>query len=108
MPESIQFRECPVQDGFSLNWTHPLPCRALLAVSAALTKPPKSSRPTSGFSRLFRCGTAEVSGGGERIVESGYDAQHRNRINEDGIKNARVIIGISWTENCEVHQEDIG
>src|SRR5260370_20588013 len=90
---------------------HLPPCRAPSAGSAALTKPPKSSRcltPRIGFSFLFRCGTAEVSGGGERIVEAGYDAQHRDRINEDVIKNARVIIGISRAKNYQEHQDDLG
>ncbi len=49
-----------------------------------------------------------MPGGGERIVEAGYDAQHRDRINEDVIKNARVIIGISCAENYEEHQDDLG
>ena len=49
-----------------------------------------------------------MSGGGERIVEAGHDAQHRHRINERVVKNPHVIIGIRSPQNDKEHQDDLG
>src|SRR5260370_41739580 len=75
------------------------------AYEAAKKWPPH--RPI-GFSHFLRSGTTEVSGGGERIVKTGHDAQHGHRINERVVKNPHVIIGIRSPQNDKEHQDDLG
>src|SRR5258708_20917900 len=48
----------------------------------------------------------QVPGSGERIVEPGYDAQHRDRVNEHLDQSASVIIRISRAQDHEEHQDN--
>ena len=49
----------------------------------------------------------KVPGRAERIVKPGHNAQNRNRINENAIENADVVVGISRAQDDQEHENDL-